>query len=1177
MSSFISLHNHSQYSILQALPSPKELFAKAKELGQEAIAISDYGNLSGVWDCYKASKDTGVKFIPGCELYFTNDLADKEEKLRQVVLLAKNAEGYKNLLRLHRAGFDRHSIIMKKVVPVIDWSLLKKYSEGLVCLTACGNGIVGQLINSKRFDEAEETLQKLIDIFGQNLGAEIQAHNAISSATHYRGAINQVFTNTHIIRLAKKLGIKIVPTCNTHYLSREDSETHDVELAIGSGQPVYSNARMKFNTTELYLKSEDEIKTFFSRNYGEDFAETICKNTKIISDMCEPSAWVDPKFSNPTGKELPTFPVSHQPDYKDFVAWTTKQLQENKVLEQDEDRNYLRFVCEKAFSIMVPKGKEIEYRARLERELDTFYFTGISSYMLIVADYVNWAKQNGVSCGPGRGSVAGSLVAFFLKIHAADPIKYGLVFERFYNKLKTGYSDIDCDFSQAGREKVIKYITAKYGKDNVAQISNINKVTPKVFIKDLARSLQMGGSRDSAVLLGNTVADYIPKEITSIEEAIKKCALFAESAKRNPDFIKHKKICNKPRAVSQHAAGLIIGTRALSDIVPVRTDKNGAAVVELDKDKSEEVGLVKMDILGLETLDVIDLTYDFIREQGKEVPVIDFEAYDEKTYDLISKGDTLCVFQFGTSAGTVELCRRIKPKSIEDLAIITTIARPASKDIREDLINVKNGKAKAKVMHPSLERAMKDTYGFSIYDESLLILSEDVSGWDLAEADKLRKLTKEKGKNPEKAKKWREEFIEGAIENKIDEKIAIRIWEEIVEPYGKYSFNKSHAVTYSFISYITAYLKAHFPLEFLLANLKFELQSNAPTAEENALKIKNELRKLGKKLMPPDVNASEISYKIQDDTTLVTGLEAAKFLGDDAMHDILSKRPFKSFDDFMLRVETKKVGAASIKALAAIGALDSFKIPRKMIYLYASDYREKLKAWLKTHNSKIEQFEYAWPAFDEWSRPELYALELKYLGESFICGKKVAYDNGRFYNGKSIPIRAIKKEKDKSILPHVKGEIKSIFEFKIKKETSRYVGQDMAKCVIEDEFGDQINITIFPDSLKEARRRIKDAFGSKHKLEPTMSIHFNGSVNLYEDEIGVIVRDLLNASPSPAVPEDLKAKKIVVKRLSKKEKIDIKKSDNVDDIISDLEDDLFNGGHIDLDQEEDETGDDYDI
>lgn len=1171
MSNYISLHNHTHYSILQALPSPKELFSRAKELNQTTLAVSDYGSMAGVWDCYKIAKELGIKFIPGCEFYFTDDVKNKEPKLRHLVLLAKNAIGYKNLLCLHRAGFDNFSLIMKKVVPIIDWGLLSKYSEGLICLTGCGNGIIGQLINNKEFDRAEETLARLKYIFDESLGAEIQAHNAINNATNYRGAVHQGFTNVQVIRIANKLEVKIVPTSNTHYIAKEDAKTHDIELAIGSGQPVFSNARMKFNTDELYLKSEEEIKVFFARNNGEEFAEKICQNTKILADMCENSDWVDPKFSNPSGKELPTFPVKDQPDYKEFLEWLS--IQSSEIQKLEEDKTYLRYCCEKSFSRMVPKGKEKEYRERLELELDTFYHTGISSYMLIVADYVNWARQNKIPTGLGRGSVAGSLAAYFLDIHAADPLKYGLVFERFYNKLKQGYSDIDCDFSQGGRGRVIEYITNKYGNKNVAQISNINRMTPKVFIKDLARSLQLGGSRKEAVTLGNKVADFIPTDIKSIDEAFKKCALFIETVKRTPEFIKHKNICNKPRAASVHAAGLLIGTRSLPEITPIRVDKEGAPVIELDKDKAEEIGLVKMDILGVETLDIIDWAYKIIQERGKEIPNIKIHEYDQKTYELISRGDTLCVFQFGTSAGTIDLCKRLKPKSIEDLAIITAIARPVSKAIRNDLIDVKNGKSKHKLLHSSLERAMKDTYGFSIYDESLLILSKDVAGWDLAEADKLRKLTKEKGKNPEKAKKWREEFIEGAIKNKIDEKTAIKIWDEIVEPFGGYGFNKSHAITYSFLSYITAYLKTHFPLEFLLANLKFELQSNAPKAEENALRIKNELRKIGKKILPPNINKSEISYKIENEDTLLTGFEAMKFLGDGAMEDILAKRPFKSFDDFITRVEGRKVNASAIQALAASGALDCFNIPRKLIFLYAADYRKKLQVWLKKHDPATEKFQYEWPEIKEWSSQELYALEHKYLGEAFICDKKLAYGNGRFFDGKSMPIRAIRKLSDRSMLPSVKGEIKNIFETKIKKETSKIFGQDMLKAVIEDEYGDQISITFFPDSLKKSKQRIKQVYGDKQKLDVGLAINFNGSVNIYNDEVGVIVKDLLDACPPPAIPSDLKAKKISIKKSPKKE---IKKSvEEAEDIIEDLEDELYNGGFIDLENEE--KNEDFDI
>lgn len=1170
MTEFISLHNHSQYSILQALPSPKELFSRAKELGYKAIAVSDYGTMAGVWDLYKTSKEFGIKYIPGCEFYFTDNLANKEDKLRHIVLLAKNYNGYKNLLKLHRKGFNNFSLIMKRIVPVIDWSLLEEYSDGLICLTACGNGIIGKLINTKQIEKAENTFKRLMDIFGENLGAEVQANNIISNDTNYRVSVNQVFTNSFVIRLANKYNVKIVPTSNTHYLLKEDAETHDVELAIGSGQPVYSNARMKFNSSDLYFKSGEEIKSFFSRNYGEEFAEKICNNTKILSDMCEVSDWIDPKFSNPSGKELPTFPVKDQSDYDVFIKWLNTRTKDIK--ELDEDKAYLRYCCEKEFINKVPKGKEIEYRKRLEIELDTIYYKGISSYMLIVADYVDWARKNGISVGPGRGSNAGSLVAYLLRIHQADPIKYGLVFERFYNKLKSGFSDIDQDISQSGRDEVIRYITDKYGKDNVAQISNINRITPKVYIKDLSRSLQLGGSREAAVILGNTVADYVPAEIKSIDEAYKKCALFAESVKRNPEFLKHKKIANKPRAASQHAAGLVIGARPLTDLTPVRTDKEGSSVIELDKDKSEEIGLVKMDLLGLETLDIIDRTYEIIKDHGKEVPKIDFEAYDEKTYDLIGRGDTLCVFQFGTSAGTVELCRRIKPKSIEDLAIITAIARPVSKHIREDLINVKNGKNKAKVMHPSLWNAMKDTYGFSIYDESLLVLSKDVAGWDLAEADKLRKLTKEKGKNPEKAAKWRREFIEGAINNNIDEKVAIKIWEEIVEPYGSYGFCKAHAITYSFISYITAYLKAHYPTEFLLANLKFELQSNSPNAEENALKIKNELKKLGKKILPPDINLSNMSYQIIDDNTLLTGLEAAKFIGDDAIDEIILKRPFSSFQDFIMKVNPSKVKAGAIQALAAIGALDSFKIPRKLMYLYAQDYKQKLKIWLKTHDPEKEKFNYAWIYCDDWDASQLYALEFKYLNEAFICDKKIAYGNGKFFDGKSIRIRSIKKLPDKTQVPFVKGVITNTFEFKVKKETSKYVGKSMLKATIEDEFGDQINITIFPDALENTQKRLKDYYGSKCKLDVGTAIYFGGITNYYEDDMGLILRDVFDACAFPGLPTDMKAKKISIK--SERKPKNSKKSETAKEIIEELEEDLYNEGYIDLDNEDDNEDND---
>lgn len=784
--SYVSLHNQTHYSLLNSIISPKELFQKAKELGQTAVAVSDLATLAGSWECLKASKETGIKLIIGCEYYFVNDVFNKDTKIRTIVLLAKNANGYKNILSLNRIGFNNSSLMMKRVIPIIDWKLLEEYSKDLICITSGGNGILSSSINIKQLDVAERDLIKLIDIYKNDLAVEIQAHNSIRGATYYLDPVNQIFTNAQLINLAKKHSVKIIPSSNSLYLSKDDASAHDVFMAIGAMQPIYSGARTRYNVSDLYLKSESEIKDFFKRNNGEDFANEICENAKIIADSCEQADWIDPKYSNPSGKELPEFPVKDTADYNIFKEWLI--LQNENIKKIEEDKQYLRFKCEIAFKNKVPAGKEYEYRERLEKELDVLYTCGISSYMLIVADYINWCKSNTIAVGPGRGSVGGSYTAYLLGIHLVDPIKYHLVFERFFNKLKSSFSDIDVDFEKEKRHLVIEYISQKYGKNNVAGISNIIGLKPKVYVKDVARACEFGGSRETAVNIGIQLSDCISADVKSFDDIITKAPLIEEYAKKYPEIFKYKKLCNKPRSFGSHAAGLVIGKRQLSTIIPTRMDKDGSVIVEYDKDTAEEAGLVKMDILGLSTLDIIGETNNLIKLAGKEVPNIDYEVYDKKTYDLISSGNTFGVFQFGTSGGTIDLCKKIQPKCIEDLSIITTIARPASKHLREDYVLARNGKKKNKLLHPLLKRALDPTLGFPFYDESLLVLAKDVAGWDLNEADKLRKLTKEKGKNPQKALQWRTEFIDGAEKNKVDRDLAIKIWDDIIVPFGTYSF-----------------------------------------------------------------------------------------------------------------------------------------------------------------------------------------------------------------------------------------------------------------------------------------------------------------------------------------------------------------------------------------------------
>jgi DNA polymerase III subunit alpha len=1164
--SFVSLHNHSHFSILQALPSPKELFVRAKELNQPALALTDRGTFAGTWDAYKASQETGVKLIVGAEFYFLADATKRDEKMRHVVLLAQDAIGYKNLLSMNRHGFDQSIITGRKVLPIIDWKLLGEYSKGITCLTAGGNGILGQHINSKNFDAAETDAKRLIDIFGvDNLGIEVQPNALNRAATPYHSNINQVFTNYHLIKLAEKFNLRVVPTTNTHYLRKEDSSMHDVLLAIGAMQPIYSNARLKYNVPDFYLKSHEEVKAFFARNFGDEFAAKICENTLYFADKSEKPDWIDPKFSNPNGKELPVFAVADAADYAAFKDWLSSQSEDVKKLP--EDSAYLRFKCYEIYNGVVKARisplKYKEYIDRIEEELSVLDFQGFSSYMLIVADYIEWARKQNIAIGPGRGSCGGSLIAYLLGIHKADPVRYGLIFARFQNRERTSPPDIDQDVATSGREAVIRYLQQKYGEDKVAFISNFSRITPKVYTRDIARSLEFGGSRQDAVKIGNLIADSISKEVKDSTEFsdLKASPLFMEYVKRYPQLAENSTILGKVRNFSTHAAAVVISRRPLVGLVPMRKDKDNNQALEYEKNNTEDNGLLKLDVLGLSTLDLISRTIELInatREEKLKLEDIDFEDYDKKTYDLISRGDTFGVFQLGTSGGTIDLCKKIKPKSIEDLAIITTLARPAAKNIIDDFIKTREGKREFKLLHPSLKGAFEKTFGFGLFDESILQLGKDVAGWSLNESDRIRKLIKEKGKNPEKTKKLRDEFIEGAEKTGVGRAMGARVWDEEIRKFQGYTFNKSHAVLYSFISYITAYLKANYTVEFLLANLMAHINSNAPDAAGNVDKAKMELRQCKVKILPPDINKSQMQYQLLDSRTLLTGLDALKFVGEDAIQDILEKRPFKSFDDFMLRCDTRKVRSSAIQALAGAGCMNSFAIPRKSIYLYCSDYRKKLQVWLKKHDPATETFKFPWAQEPDWTLPELFALEKNYVGEAFVCTKKEAF--GKFYQSTThAHMSTIKSSKNKTFLSSIKAEIKTVFELKVKKEGSRFLGQDMAKVMLEDEYGTQCSMTVFPEKWSDIKQRIKQSKG-KLAFEPGFSIHFSGNCNLYENEMGIILEALYELVPPPHLPRDLKAKKMSVKGATKDISIP-----GTTSLVEELEDELFSEGLVDLD------------
>ena len=806
MRQYVSLHNHTTGSIGDSIILPKELIEKTKELGQTAVAITDHGSMAALWDANKAAKKSGVKLIAGCEIYFVDNADNNEDTiLRHLILLAKNKVGYKNLLSINKRGFDKQTIAFKRSIPRIDWKMLAEFHEGLICTSACGNGVIGQFIMKDDYQGAVNAAKRLQSIFGDDFCLELQAHNLQRRASAYSGNINQQKINLALKKIGEELGIRCIVTTDAHYMKKEHHKAHDVYMCNGSGQPITSGNRLIYDKHDFYVKNSDEIYEYFARHikvWGEEFVESLFDNTVHYADMCEVSEWIDPAVSTGDKNQLPDFPYKDESDYSKFSQW--KQDASSTLFKSDirEDAQFYRYRSEtglfaKLEQKKIPQEDVAECYDKMKEEFDVLEYRGFSSYMLITSDFLNWCKNNEVIVGPGRGSVGGSLTAYLNGIHQAYPKRYNLIFARFLNKYKEAYPDIDNDIAPSGRDKLKSYLQSKYGDANVAHVSNINTITPKVYARDIARVFNFGGEdRTKAAEIGDAIADSIPDDIHTIKQALEEAPLFTEYAKQYPELAEFAELlCGKPRAWSTHAGGIVISKRPLEGMVPLRRDTSGALVLEYDKERAEENGLVKIDILGLETLDIISDTYKLIKEStGQTLPPFDYEIEDKATYDLISEGDTFGVFQLGSTA--IHVCKKVQPKSVADIAMISALVRPASKDIIPELLKVRNGEKKMELLHPTLHRAFAHTYGYGLYEESLMYLAQDVAGWDLHDADKLRKLTKEKGKNPEKVAKWREEFIASAVKNKgLSEEIATKIWDETIAQFGGYGFNKSVTAT----------------------------------------------------------------------------------------------------------------------------------------------------------------------------------------------------------------------------------------------------------------------------------------------------------------------------------------------------------------------------------------------
>lgn len=1090
---FVHLHAHTSIGSMQdAMTNVYKMFERAAEIGQPALAITDHGTIAAAYDARKASKKYGVKYIPGCEAYFVDSIKDQKAKRRHIVLLAKNETGYRNLLTLNWKGYQnsQYVAVMNKVFPRIDWEMLEEHNEGIICLTACGSGLIsrkmfvydeeeGEWASSACHTNVIETVNRLKGIFGDDLYLEVQPHNLRVLARNKKTKeieytpsgkeiviVDQNHINKKLMQAAEVCGVKLVATADVHYLEKGDAKVHDMLMAISSKKPLSDPFRHRYEVEEFYMKTSKDIMRHFSENFSSEIAQMLCDNSVEIGNKC-----VDPTYLDTEEVRFPVFNYKSEDDFGDFSAWLSEQKWKDKV---PGDHAFMRFRCIQAFRKKFGhlKGEEREkYVKRMKDEIKVLEEKNFCSYMLITSDFILKAKDRGISVGPGRGSVGGSMVAHLLDIHAVDPIKYGLLFERFLNRQKTSFPDIDNDFSPDGRDWVKQYIVDKYGEDHVAHVSNLSTMTPKVVVKDVARSLELGGNRSEAFKIANKITDSIPDDAKTIEDAMEKSPEFAQYILRHPEIQQFgSKLVGLEKAYATHAAGIVIGDIPLPTYVPLRVDKDGSVSVQYEKNRCEDMGLIKIDLLGLEHLRIIDNCIKNARELGMQCPNPDEVPFDDSAvWADISRGKTMCVFQM-ESAHMREICKQIKPKSIEDLSLVNALGRPSAKKSRLDYVARRDGKQKVTYKYPCLKEALHDTLGICVYEEQLAKLANVVAGWDLNKADGLRKLTKLKEKGKDLADKLRQEFITDSVSHSnIKEEEAVGIWEDIIEPFAGYGFNKAHGILYSINGYHSAYYKHYYPSAFMAAVLKSEVEkASSTTRDANISLYKREAERLKLNILPPDINKSGNSFTVLSKDSIVTGLEALKGVGASAVVNIIEtrqKHKFRSFPDFLYRTKSAVVKKDVIQSLAKAGCFDSIGVTRKAAFEKYSDIRS---AGLKHAKKVAREGRDAWDVMndfsfqvtdEEWTKDIIGNYENEVLGEFITVGINDVY--GGFFTGVGVsPFNKLNRIADKTTI-RIEAVVRSISQRKIKSGSNK--GRAFASLSLADANGDTADMTAWPE------------------------------------------------------------------------------------------------------------------
>ena len=948
---FAHLHVHTEYSLLDGSNKIKEYVARVKELGMNSAAITDHGVMYGVIDFYREAKSQGIKPILGCEVYvapnsrFDREITGGEDRYYHLVLLAENNTGYANLMKIVSKGFVEGYYYK----PRVDKALLREYHEGIIALSACLAGEVQRYLTKGLYDEAAKSALEYQDIFGKgNYFLELQDH----------GIPDQALVNQQLLKMSQEMDIDLVATNDVHYTYAEDEKPHDILLCIQTGKKLEDENRMRYEGGQYYVKSPEEMAQLFP------YALEALDNTQRIADRCE----VEIEFGV---TKLPKYDV---PD--GMTSW-----------------EYLNKLCyeglEKHYGEPTPELKE-----RLKYELDTIQNMGYVDYFLIVWDFIKYAKDHGIPVGPGRGSAAGSIVSYCLEITNIDPIRYQLLFERFLNPERVSMPDIDVDFCYERRQEVIDYVVRKYGKDRVVQIVTFGTLAARGVIRDVGRVM------DLPYAFVDSIAKMIPTELNiTIDKALKMNPELRKTYETD-EQVKYlidmsRRLEGLPRHSSMHAAGVVISQKSVDEYVPLSRAQDGSITTQFTMTTLEELGLLKMDFLGLRTLTVIQNAVHMAKDKNPDLNMDQIDYNDKDVLDYIGSGKTDGIFQL-ESAGMKSFMKELKPHSLEDIIAGISLYRPGPMDFIPQYIRGKNDAASITYDCPQLEPILEPTYGCIVYQEQVMQIVRDLAGYTLGRSDLLRRaMSKKKGDVMQKEREIfvhgdQENGVPGCIANGIDEKTANKIYDEMID-FAKYAFNKSHAAAYAVVAYQTAYLKYYYPVEFMAA-LMTSVIENPPKVAEYIYAC----RQMNIQILPPDINKGVANFSV-DGGNIRYGLAAIKSIGKPVIEGIVADRkefgPFKNLEDFISRLSVKEIlNKRVIENFIKSGALDGLGGTRKQfmsIYIQIVDHVNQEKKYAMTGQMTLfdlvdedqkSEFEIKLPDVGEYSKENLLAFEKEVLG-----------------------------------------------------------------------------------------------------------------------------------------------------------------------------------------------------